>query len=341
VSTVRHDLERLARLTAAYNAGAREDEGDPPNRIVLYVDDLDRCPPKRVVEVLEAVHLLLAIPLFVVIVAVDTRWLTHALEKALPTLTETAEDSDDAPTATAYLEKIFQIPFWVEKLDDAARQRLLRGLLLGSVDQPTAPAGGSSGTALRLGARETELIDAMLTGYGIGLDVDARQLTITQEELAFIESLGCLFTGTPREAKRFVNTCQLMLAAAPPLSAAGPCPSERMAACFMTALHESIPALAAEVADVDPEIQRLHTFGDVLRTTKLVDGPARVRGWMMKHDLEHAHSEQQAFGKTSVDVFLRRWDLIRRLRFTMAVQEQPAEVEARMDGRPAVSHEDR
>ena len=62
----------------------------PIERIILYIDDLDRCPPKRVVEVLEAVHLLLAFDLFVVVVAVDARWLersrtnriTHANAKA-------------------------------------------------------------------------------------------------------------------------------------------------------------------------------------------------------------------------------------------------------------------
>ncbi|MDQ3109533.1 MAG: P-loop NTPase fold protein, partial [Bacteroidota bacterium] len=41
------------------------------DRIVLYIDDLDRCKTDRVVAVLEAVHLLLAIDLFVVVVGVD------------------------------------------------------------------------------------------------------------------------------------------------------------------------------------------------------------------------------------------------------------------------------
>jgi hypothetical protein len=50
------------------------DDGRPPptlSRIVLYIDDLDRCPEKLVVEVLRAVHLLLAFDLFVCVVAVD------------------------------------------------------------------------------------------------------------------------------------------------------------------------------------------------------------------------------------------------------------------------------
>src|SRR5450756_256402 len=50
----------------------------PLERIVLYIDDLDRCPPRRVVDVLAAVNLLLALPLFVV-VAVDARWLLRSL----------------------------------------------------------------------------------------------------------------------------------------------------------------------------------------------------------------------------------------------------------------------
>ena len=51
----------------------------PIDRIVLYIDDLDRCSPRQVVDVLQAVHLLLALDLFVVVVGVDPRWLLHAL----------------------------------------------------------------------------------------------------------------------------------------------------------------------------------------------------------------------------------------------------------------------
>ena len=42
-----------------------------PARVVLYVDDLDRCPPDTVVEVLEAVQLLVKNPLFIAVIAID------------------------------------------------------------------------------------------------------------------------------------------------------------------------------------------------------------------------------------------------------------------------------
>jgi hypothetical protein len=58
---------------------AAGDELPRIDRIILYIDDLDRCPPRRVVELLEAVHLLLAVDLFVVVVAVDPRWLLRSI----------------------------------------------------------------------------------------------------------------------------------------------------------------------------------------------------------------------------------------------------------------------
>ncbi|MFL6314111.1 MAG: P-loop NTPase fold protein [Terriglobales bacterium] len=91
------------------------------DRIILYIDDLDRCPEKNVVDVLQAVHLLLAFPLFVVVVGVDPRWLLHALRQhstAFQTKKENDAPSDETAeellwqsTPMNYLEKIFQIPF--------------------------------------------------------------------------------------------------------------------------------------------------------------------------------------------------------------------------------------
>ena len=46
-----------------------------PARVVLYIDDLDRCPPDRVVEVLESVQLLLNTKLFIVVLGIDDRYI--------------------------------------------------------------------------------------------------------------------------------------------------------------------------------------------------------------------------------------------------------------------------
>jgi hypothetical protein len=102
----------------------------PIQRIILYIDDLDRCPPKRVVEVLQAVHLILAFDLFVVVVAVDARWLERSLNEAYNPITAALDDSKPEEmmhrfNAHNYLEKIFQIPFSLPRMGKEGYQKLV------------------------------------------------------------------------------------------------------------------------------------------------------------------------------------------------------------------------
>lgn len=115
------------------------------NRIVLYIDDLDRCPPETVAKVLQAVHLLLAFPLFVVVVGVDARWLSRSLTKHYEGLLDSAERDDDDGSATPqdYLEKIFQIPFWLRPMPLDATGRLLDALT--EAQASAAPREGGEG----------------------------------------------------------------------------------------------------------------------------------------------------------------------------------------------------
>ena len=72
-------------------------------RIILYIDDPDRCPPRRVVEMLEAIHLLLAIRLFVVVVAVDPRWLLRAIAAHYRDLLQASSTPDSQELRQALL----------------------------------------------------------------------------------------------------------------------------------------------------------------------------------------------------------------------------------------------
>ncbi|MGH3928238.1 MAG: P-loop NTPase fold protein, partial [Pseudonocardiaceae bacterium] len=141
---VHRDLQQLdADLRAAHRQWDASPTPTPPlERIILYIDDLDRCPPQRVVEVLAAVHLMLALPLFVVVVAVDPRWLLSSLHHHDQELFTAAGptgrpwDGEDLATPLDYLDKIFQIPFAVAPLSDTAASSYLSRLL--RPNQPTA-----------------------------------------------------------------------------------------------------------------------------------------------------------------------------------------------------------
>lgn len=107
-----HELEQLQEITTL-----EEVRADLPsvNRIVLYIDDLDRCQPEKVVEVLQAIHLLLSFRLFIVFVAVDVRWVSRALHETYPSLLGRSAGIGSA-SAHDYLEKIFQVPYWVRPM---------------------------------------------------------------------------------------------------------------------------------------------------------------------------------------------------------------------------------
>jgi len=181
IATIRRDFEALETLLA----DVRREAASPPGRgidggsssavastpairrIVLYIDDLDRCPEERVVEVLQAVHLLLAFPLFVVVVGVDSRWLLRAVqsqyERLLASERDTAQagvPTDDSAhwssTPQNYLEKIFQIPFTLEPMDAPGFERLLGSLLRvrAPAADPTRPTDAKPADSLPAGGGE-------------------------------------------------------------------------------------------------------------------------------------------------------------------------------------------
>ncbi|MGW5350971.1 P-loop NTPase fold protein [Streptomyces sp. NPDC004031] len=144
----------------------RDEAGDELpriNRIVLYIDDLDRCPPARVVEMLEVIHLLLAVDLFVVVVAIDPRWLLRAVaahhramlggygDASDGTYGRSPDAEDPSPSTPAqYLEKIFQIVLTLPPLDRQGYQRMLRSAVdVGSAADEAARSAPTDGSLPR------------------------------------------------------------------------------------------------------------------------------------------------------------------------------------------------
>ncbi len=136
ISTIRQDFESLGeRLAAAAANAAAKDGAQRVDRIILYIDDLDRCPADKVMDVLQAVHLLLAYPLFVVVVGVDPRWLLHSLGTTYSAfqghhVLDGGADDGWRSMPQNYLEKIFQIPFTLRPMTDTGYATLMKRLLI-------------------------------------------------------------------------------------------------------------------------------------------------------------------------------------------------------------------
>jgi kumamolisin len=238
VALIQRDFQALSDiLTAASRrpaAGyAPKAQLPPVDRIVLYIDDLDRCPPSTVVQVLQAVHLLLAFPLFVVVVGVDSRWLVRSLEHEYDAIVSPEQSAEDRTrhageldaTPHNYLEKIFQIPFWLRPMTPDGYGRLIRAVAsnpaltsTGTTDaraETGAPAPGAQTSGPEPGPDSTEAAPpsppaALDPGpSAASIDLTPNALIIADHELAYAEKLAPLIP-TPRAAKRLINLYRLL-----------------------------------------------------------------------------------------------------------------------------------
>ncbi|MGW0179603.1 P-loop NTPase fold protein [Nocardia sp. NPDC003345] len=243
ISTVRKDFEQLVELMAEWRADDQQWDRSrrPVDRIVLYIDDLDRCPPAHVVDVLQAVHLMLAFELFVVVVGVDPRWLLRSLRTSYADLllSDTEEPDGFGHTPEDYLEKIINIPLVLPAMSPSGLAGLLRALV-----RPGDPEPGSDEPARAVPALPAALDSGPVPGDGSGpvdptpaagvirsaetesitaepgSEVDLQRVPavlrpvprpMSDAELTLLGSLDGLI-GAPREAKRLLNLYRMVRA---------------------------------------------------------------------------------------------------------------------------------
>jgi hypothetical protein len=96
-------------------------------RVVVLVDDLDRCLPAAVMASLESIKLFLAVPKMAFVIAADQEMVRESIAVGL------GETSRSGAFAIRYLEKIIQLPIALPRLTPADAEAYI-GLLLFAAD---------------------------------------------------------------------------------------------------------------------------------------------------------------------------------------------------------------
>lgn len=234
ISTIREDFEMLDALMLdqkkANELSIKDKIENLPQaksieRIVLFIDDLDRCPENRVVEVLQAVHLLMAFKLFVVVVGVDSRWLKNAIDyeyrNELGNIT-TNYTRSHIIKANDYLEKIFQITFRLRKMSIVSSANLITYLT--SVDETSVEPAVSleqdisvlqDALSAEMNEREAEILNPAGTPNDKqknGSRIKPSELALTEYERKMMIFMAPLISSSPRALKRFVNMYRMVRA---------------------------------------------------------------------------------------------------------------------------------
>ncbi|HLB45762.1 MAG TPA: P-loop NTPase fold protein [Anaerolineales bacterium] len=210
-----HFVQRdLRELTASLVADLDKPERIPdrlrdlfprgPARIVLFIDDLDRCPPDQVVQVLEAAQLLLKTELFVVVMAIDVRYVARALEKAYDRILVRR----GKPSGLDYIEKIIQIPYRVRPIEPEVLEGYLRAQM--QVEKPKDAPQGVVAQTLTAG-QSTGLTAVRAITPARAFDIPPSQvLEFSEPDLQNLLACCRLVDLSPRAIKRLINVSKII-----------------------------------------------------------------------------------------------------------------------------------
>lgn len=239
ISTIRKDFEILSELFLGHrNEFVDQNEVEefkkhfnkPIERIVLYIDDLDRCTEENVVQVLEAINLLMAFPLFVVVVGVDPRWVNNALMKKYNLQLNDQQNTFDSVN---YLEKIFQVPFCLNHAQSINVKSMIKELTKttssftprqkDNVNQEKAMNKAEEQYLEYLLDPEIEKLNGSIKHefnehlsitdeLEISVTEEIEFLQLTNEEIETMTAMSAMLESTPRQIKRFVNIYKIIKA---------------------------------------------------------------------------------------------------------------------------------
>ncbi len=179
-------------------------------RLVVLLDDLDRCLPATAIETLEAIKLFLFVPGAVFVIAADEGMIEYAVRKHFPELPTTASASSYARN---YLEKLVQVPFRIPAMGLAETRVYIALLML----EAKLTAGNPVFKVVRDVAREAlrkpwerEVFDRAHLRDKLGNSTwpgPLEEALILSDQLA--PMLADQTKGNPRQVKRFLNALLL------------------------------------------------------------------------------------------------------------------------------------
>lgn len=108
-------------------------------KLVVLIDDLDRCLPKVAIETLEAVRMFLTLDDTAFIIAADDAMIRYSVKEYFPRILEQSNDNPDSTLkldynrfSDKYLEKLIQVPLHIPRIGIAEAQLYIMLLLIES-----------------------------------------------------------------------------------------------------------------------------------------------------------------------------------------------------------------
>ena len=173
-------------------------------RLVVFIDELDRCTPDTVLDIFEAIRLFLYVPGSTFIIGADERLVSYAVKtkyKDIP--------GHDIDISKEYLEKLVQYPVKIPQLNEQEVKQYITCLLLQNEDIDIKKVAESIS---KLGINDELTSDTVKAATGKEVTEGIKEAFDLSNQI--YSALATLMKGNPRHCKRFFNTLMMRIALA-------------------------------------------------------------------------------------------------------------------------------
>lgn len=206
-SKVFQDTSMTKEFSEFQNSFSELLEASSIKKLVVLIDDLDRCLPEVTIETLEAVRLFMFSNSTAFVIAADEIMIEYAVKQHFPDLIDSEKNNIGKEFSKRYLEKLIQVPFRLPSLGEIESEMYITMLLIGSkLDEDDNEFENILELAIEKMKKPWKnngfTISQISTALGEKYELVTNEISISTQ----IGSILANHTyGNPRKIKRFIN----------------------------------------------------------------------------------------------------------------------------------------